>query len=106
NLSNLSGMLGLTWHLPGYQADETPPGGALVFSLWRDPAAGTDVVRTEYLAQTLDQMRSADTLTLARPPARQGLAIPGCRAAGTRTDCSWDAFEHVVQQAIDPAFAR
>jgi 4-phytase/acid phosphatase len=33
NLSNLSGMLGLSLKLPGYQPDDTPPGGALVFSL-------------------------------------------------------------------------
>ncbi len=38
NLSNLSGMLGLSWNLPGYQPDDTPPGGALIFSLWRDDA--------------------------------------------------------------------
>src|SRR5450755_634837 len=30
NLSNLSGMLHLSWHLPGYQPDDTPPGGALI----------------------------------------------------------------------------
>jgi hypothetical protein len=33
NLSNLSGMLGLSWRLPGYQPDDPPPGGALTFSL-------------------------------------------------------------------------
>jgi hypothetical protein len=33
NLSNMSGLLQLSWRLPGYQPDDTPPGGALVFSL-------------------------------------------------------------------------
>ena len=36
NQSNLSGLLGLSWQLPGYVPDDTPPGGALVVSLWRD----------------------------------------------------------------------
>jgi hypothetical protein len=35
NLSNLSGMLGLSWRLPGYQPNDTLPGGALIFSLWQ-----------------------------------------------------------------------
>jgi hypothetical protein len=35
NLSNLSGMLGLSWRLPAYQTDDTPPGRALIFSLWQ-----------------------------------------------------------------------
>ena len=33
NLSNLSGMIGLSWKLAGYQPDDTPPGGALIFAL-------------------------------------------------------------------------
>src|SRR5208283_5751766 len=59
NLSNISGMLGLSWHLPGYQPDDTPPGGALIFSLWQQPGTAHYFVRTQYLAQTLQQMRSA-----------------------------------------------
>jgi 4-phytase/acid phosphatase len=34
NLANLSGMLGLSWGMPGYPRCATPPGGALIFSLW------------------------------------------------------------------------
>jgi 4-phytase/acid phosphatase len=37
NLSNLSGMLSLSWRLPSYQPDDTPPGGALVFCSRRQP---------------------------------------------------------------------
>ncbi len=58
NLSNLSGMLGLTWRLPGYQPDDTPPGGALVFSLWRD-GDGPYTVRVRYVAQSMMQMHEA-----------------------------------------------
>lgn len=33
NLSNLSGMLGLSWHLPGSQPHDTPPGGGRLYFL-------------------------------------------------------------------------
>ena len=75
NLSNLSGMLGLSWHLQGYQPDDTPPGGALVFLLWRDDA-GHDSVTAQYIAQSLDQMRNAERVTAGRPPV-------GCRRCGS-----------------------
>ena len=35
NLSNIAGMLGVSWHLPG-QPDSTAPGTALAFEVWRE----------------------------------------------------------------------
>jgi 4-phytase/acid phosphatase len=99
NISNISGMLGLSWHLHGYPDNETPPGGALVFSLWVD-ATRRRIVRTEYLSQTLDQMHDLVPLTLSSPPAIENVRVPGCEAP----DCPWDAFERVLEKAIDPRF--
>jgi 4-phytase/acid phosphatase len=99
NISNISGMLGISWHLPGYPANETPPGGALVFSLWQD-SAGRRVVRTQYLAQTPDQMHDMVPLSLASPPAIENIQVPGCAAP----DCDWSTFESVLKKAIDPKF--
>ena len=100
NLSNLSGMLGLFWKLAGYQPDDTPPGGALIFSLWRDPATGKYSVKLRYVAQSLDQMRHAAQLSLADPPESQDVALPGCPAAG----CPWEAARLAIEKAIDPQF--
>src|SRR5262249_20642944 len=58
NISNLSGMLGLDWLLPGYQQDDTPPGGALVFEL-RKRGQESPRVRVYYTAQSMEQMRDA-----------------------------------------------
>ena len=102
NLSNLSGMLGLSWHLPGYQPDDTPPGGALIFSLWQQ--AGHYFVRTEYLAQTMEQMRNATPLSLAAPPAKQDVTVAGCESAPKAAGCSWETFETSLQKAIDNQF--
>ena len=100
NISNLSGMLGIWWHLPGYPANETPPGGALIFSLWQD-SAGRHVVRTQYLAQTPGQMHDATPLDLSAPPATENILVAGCAAA----DCEWSAFDRILKKAIDPRFA-
>jgi 4-phytase/acid phosphatase len=92
-------MLGLRWKLAGYQQDDTPPGGALVFSLWRD-GAGKNFVKLRYVAQSLDQMRDAQPLSMAAPPEGQDVALPGCAAAG----CSWETAQTILEKAIDPAF--
>ena len=105
NLSNLSGLLDLSWKLPGYPADDTPPGGALVFSLWRDPGTRQTYVKTQYLAQTPDQMRDAVRLTLATPPEVRDLTVAGCATASV-DGCPWPSFARVIREAIDPAFVQ
>jgi 4-phytase / acid phosphatase len=99
NLSNLSGMLGLSWKLDGYQPNDTPPGGALIFSLWRD-SGGQYSLKLRYLAQSLDQMRNADQLSLAAPPEIQDVVLPRCPSAG----CQWEAARRAIEKAIDPEF--
>ena len=104
NLSNFSGMLGLSWLLPGYQRDDTPPGGALVFELWRAAAGGAYTVRTYYTAQSLEQMRRAMPLSLNSPPGRAPVFLAGCSSASEGFTCEWPAFERTVAGVIDPSF--
>src|SRR5262249_8033098 len=68
NISNLSGMLQLSWHLSGYQRDDVPPGAALVWSVWRAKDGRTYTVRTQFVSQSLDQMRDGSAVTVAAPP--------------------------------------
>jgi 4-phytase/acid phosphatase len=82
NVANLAGLLGLSWKLQGYQPNDTPPGGALIFTLWQDPN-GERTVRVRYVAQTPDQMRDLD----AGDPQSQDLIVRGC------APCTWAAFE-------------
>lgn len=86
NLSNLSGLLGLSWQLTGYQADDTPPGSALIFEL-RQGSDGTFSVRLRFVAQTLDQMRSLEF----GPPQSQEVFMPGCEP------CTPIGLEHSVK---------
>jgi len=106
NLANVAGMLGLSWLLEGYQQDDTPPGGALVFEVWRDLDTRECTVRTSYFAQTLEQMREARPLTLVSPPARAPVFVPGCSTAADGFPCSWKRFRRVLESAIDPSFVK
>ncbi len=100
NIVAAAGTLGIDWIEDG-RMDDTPPGGALVFELWRSRADSKPFVRVEYTAQTLEQMRKTVPLTPANPPDEAPIFVPGC----SRTDlsCTWEGFSAAMRQAIDPA---
>ncbi len=104
NISHVAGLLNLSWLIPGYQRDDTPPGGSLMFRLWQGPGAGYRV-EILYLAQTLDQMRNASPLTPDSPPAIAPVFLPACAAAGPSPGCDWERFRQVVAQAVDSKYA-
>ena len=103
NISNIAGLLGISWLLDGYPPDDTPPGGALVFELWQQ-AQGEMAVSTYYVAQSTDQMRKLAPLTLDSPPLKSPIFVPGCSTADQKMTCPWKAFQHTIESAIDPAF--
>lgn len=92
NLSNIAGMLGVSWHLP-QQPDSTAPGTALAFEVWRQ---GRDArtVRVVVLYQTLEQLRSAAPLSGA--PMHVNVSVPGCSGLG----CTPDALAAHLTRAI------
>ncbi len=94
NISNIGGALGLDWLIDGRRND-TPPGGALVFELWKKRGEDEYSVRTYYTAQTLDQMRNATPLSLGNPPERVPVFVPGCSRADA--SCQWRAFLQATQ---------
>lgn len=105
NISNISGMLGLSWLLPGYQPDDTPPGGALLFTLWRQ-SSGQYAVRLQYLAQTPDQMHDGTRLTVTNPPPSANIFIPACSTEESGYTCQWDKFRTAIENATAPPRRR
>jgi len=103
NLSNIGGALGLDWLIDGRRND-TPPGGALVFELWKKHGADEYSVQTYYTAQTLEQMRNATPLSLGNPPERVPVFVPGCSQAGA--SCPWKAFQQAVQAGTGSTCAK
>lgn len=109
NIANLGGMLNVDWMVEGYQANATPPGGAMAFELFRGRPkttnAGKYFVRLFYYAQSPSQLREAVKLDASHPPSRAEIAIPGCAVpaakAGTGMACPWPVFERLAAAAID-----
>ena len=101
NLTNIAGLLNLTWIVDG-RRDDTPPGGVLIFELWKSRATGSYAVRTFYSAQSLEQMRLASRLTLADPAQRVPIFVPGCSEQDF--SCSWPSFQTTLDQAIDQRY--
>ena len=103
NIAAIAWALGLSWIVDG-RRDDTPPGGALVLELWKRRGAEEYSVRTFYTAQTLDQMRNTSTLSIANPPERVPVFVPGCgREDGS---CAWSAFQKTVLAATDMKFVK
>lgn len=75
-VASLGGLLGLHWQVPGYAADDPPPGGALVFERLRD-AHGERFVRVRFRAQSLQQARELSPLERSAPYFAT-LSIAGC----------------------------
>lgn len=102
NVSNLSGLLGLSWQLPSYQLDDVPPGAAVIFSLWQSGRTNRYYARLQFMAQTLTQMHEMTPLSLANPPAIASLFVPGCSTARDGFSCEWSRFRRVLGMSIDP----
>lgn len=100
NIANIAGILDLTWTQPGYQRNQTPPAGALVFEV-RLGADKKQRVYTSYLAQSLEQMRRATPLTLEIPPVKTPLRLRGCSANTPGFPCLMDEFAVVIRNALD-----
>ena len=104
NIINLGGLLGLSWWLSGTQSNPVLPGGALVFELRQRRRDQQFTVRTYYVSQTLEQIRTLSSLTLQNPPAIAPIFIPGCSEAGPGFDAPLARFEALLRRVIDPDF--
>jgi 4-phytase/acid phosphatase len=113
NIFTLGGLLGLHWRADSH-SDDTPPDSQLAFELWQRPGssgashtAGANEndydIRIVYRAQTLAQLRSAETLSLQNPPAEVELTPTGCVA---HRPCPLATFLAAAARAIDPAYVK
>lgn len=104
NIINLGGLLGLSWWLPGTQANPLLPGGALIFELRQRRQDRQFTVRAYYLSQSLDQIRTLEPLTLKNPPGHAPIFIPGASEAGPGLAAPLERFEALLHRVIDPEF--
>ncbi len=102
NIYNIGSLLRLGWQIPGFQANEASPGGALAFELYREVSTGQLYVRVAYYAQTLQQMREKSELTFASPPGMQAVELPACDAYAREKSCPLERFVEIAKTAIEP----
>jgi 4-phytase/acid phosphatase len=100
NIWNLAGMLDVSWLQTGYQRNQTPPSGALVFEVRELPDKKLKVY-TSYVAQTPEQMRNATPLVGDALPQRTPLRLPGCSTTQPGFPCSMEEFAIAVRNSLD-----
>jgi 4-phytase/acid phosphatase len=100
NIWNLAGMLDVSWLQTGYQRNQTPPAGALVFEV-RELPDKKQKVYTSYVAQTPEQMRNATPLAGDVLPQRTALRLPGCSTTQPGFPCSIEEFAIAVRNSLD-----
>lgn len=97
NIGPIAALLGVHWNLDG-RADDIAPGTELAFELWQTPQ-GAYRIKVTVTMQTLRQMREAQALTPANPPARQFITLSAC--GGEMNVCSWNEFRKIADTATE-----
>ena len=100
NIWNLAGMIDVSWLQPGYQRNQTPPAGALMFEV-RESKDGKLLVYATYVAQSLEQMRNATPLTGDVKPLKTPLRIPACSSAEPGFPCTIEEFAVAIRNSVD-----
>ena len=100
NIWNLAGMIDASWLQPGYQRNQTPPAGALMFEV-RESKDGKLLVYATYVAQSLEQMRNATPLTGDVKPLKTPLRIPACSSAEPGFPCTIEEFAVAIRNSVD-----
>jgi 4-phytase/acid phosphatase len=100
NIWNLAGMLDVSWLQNGYQRNQTPPAGALMFEV-RELPDKKQKVYTSYVAQTPEQMRGATALTGDALPQRTALRLPGCSSTQPGFPCTIEEWGVAVRNSLD-----
>ena len=95
NIAAIAALLGLHWTLDG-RMDDTPPGMELSFELWQS-RQGTWSVHMKAATQTLQQLRTAQNLTLAAPPAHQDLTMES--GQNEMHEPTWEDFKRIADAA-------
>jgi 4-phytase / acid phosphatase len=98
NLSNLAGILNISWTLPG-QPDQTAPDTALAVEIWRDPQDNARYVRLVVHYQTLAQLRTLAPFDADHPAPHVEVPIPGCGPSGSAL-CPLPRFHAIVTNAL------
>lgn len=101
NIQSIAGLLNLQWKIPGYPPNGTPPGGMLMFTLWKTPSG--NIVKIHYICQSLETLVSP--IGYPQKFFKQQLKfIPYTLSSCTNTEqpvCSEKQFKDWIDSIID-----
>ena len=100
NLGYLQPLLNVSWNLPGYPKDDTPPGSTLMFERYRDSNTRQTYIGITFVTQTLDQIRRLEPLSDKNPPLQQKLNL-NCKNSPDGWLCPIDEFAAQVNSRLD-----
>ena len=92
NIANTGGLLDLHWDIPEQGHNAIPPGGALLFTLWKN-ASGRREIRASFLAPTLE------TLHASSPGGEPVILDAGLLCGGE--PCTPEAFSLLTDRALE-----
>lgn len=103
-LENMAGIFKLDWALKK-QPDNTPPGGALIFEIYRDEKTAGEFVKVSMLYQTADQLRLALPFDGLAVPARIDLQ-PGTCPDQPGSSCTLKDFQSIIDTSVPEVCKR
>jgi 4-phytase/acid phosphatase len=106
NQISLGALLGVSWWLPGTQANPVLLGGALVFELRERKSDHGKFVRMVYISPSLEQTRALTPLTLEKPPGVAPIFVPEGSDPTPGFDAPFARFDARLRRAIDPQFVK
>lgn len=101
NLWNLASIMDVSWLQAGFQRNQVPPGGALVFEVRENVKDKKLRVYTSFVAQNVDQVRNATPLAGEVLPARTILRLPGCSSTAPGFPCTVEEFAVAMRNNLD-----
>jgi len=101
NLWNLASLMDVSWLQAGFQRNQVPPGGGLVFEVRENVKDKKLRVYTSFVAQNVDQVRNATPLAGEVLPARTVLRLPGCASTAPGFPCTIEEFAVAMRNNID-----
>ncbi|CAK1592895.1 unnamed protein product [Parnassius mnemosyne] len=95
NLNSVMAALGLKhYELPNHY-EATPPGGKIVFQKWHDEKMNRDLLKINYVYQTIDQIRNTYYLSSKNPPFWVDLELTNC-SVDKNGFCPWEKFQKML----------
>ncbi|MFP3028843.1 MAG: bifunctional glucose-1-phosphatase/inositol phosphatase [Arsenophonus sp.] len=100
NIASVMSALNFAPYQLPEQYENTPIGGKLVFQRWHNKKTNKDYLKTEYIYQSVNQLRDEIPLTLNNPPKQVILSLQNCQIDKSGL-CKWDDFEKSMQEALN-----